>query len=111
MKLHQAVYSLLMIPLVSVAQSTDSYVCTMGDLTRRVAVERQGTAPVPCEVAYYKDSEAPGQRQALWNAQNDASYCGARAAEFVTRLEGFGWQCMAAAAQPAAANENAAAQQ
>ena len=100
-------FALLMVPLIAVAQSNDSYECTMGGLTRRVAVEREGSAPVPCEVAYYKDTEAPGQREVLWNAENDTAYCGARITEFVSRLEGLGWDCNAASAEtPAARNED-----
>lgn len=83
----------LAIPVTVVAQMNDSYTCTMGDATRRVVIEREGSAPVPCEVAYYKDTEAPGEREVLWNAQNDASYCGERSADFVSQLEGWGWQC------------------
>ena len=102
---------LFSVPLIAVAQSDPQYQCTMGELTRRVAVEREGSAPVPCEVAYYKETEAPGQREALWNAANDATYCASRATEFVARLEGLGWQCVAAGAEPGAArSEDDAAQ-
>jgi hypothetical protein len=97
MKLQTTAFALLTIPLIATAQSGDSFECMMGTLTRRVVIERQGSAAAPCEVAYYKDSEAPGERQALWNAQVDGSYCSARATEFVARLEGFGWNCVAAA--------------
>ena len=89
-------FALICVPLIAVAQSNQAYECTMGGLVRRVVVEREGSAPVPCEVAYYKDTEAPGERQALWNADNEVGYCGARASEFVSRLEGLGWQCAAA---------------
>ena len=106
MKLRLPFFALLTFPLIAVAQSADSYVCTMGELTRRVAVERSGSTPAACEVAYYKDSEAPGERQVLWNAQNDGSYCGARATEFVSQLEGWNWQCAAASMEPATTAEN-----
>lgn len=97
MKLPAFALGLLGFPLLAVAQSDERYQCTMGDLTRRVVIERQGSEPVPCDVAYYKDVEAPGERQVLWNAAVDTSYCGSRAAEFVSRLEGLGWSCVAAA--------------
>jgi hypothetical protein len=87
------VVAALSIPITAFAQSGESYECTMGSLVRRVAIEREGSAPVPCEVAYYKDSEAPGQREVLWSAQNDTAYCGARISEFVSRLGDLGWQC------------------
>jgi hypothetical protein len=107
MKSHVIVFALLAMPMIAVAQSNETHRCTMGDLVRRVSIEREGSAPVPCEVAYYKDTEAAGQRQVLWNAQNDAGYCEARRDEFVSQLEGWGWQCVAASAAPAGAgNEN-----
>jgi hypothetical protein len=99
MKLHTFFFALLTVPLIAAAQSNDSYECTMGDLVRRVSVDREGSAPVPCEVAYYKATEAPGERQVLWSAANDAGYCDARAAELVSRLEGWGWQCAEANAE------------
>ena len=99
MKLLPPFFALLALPLVAVAQSDGSYQCTMGDLVRRVVVERQGSAPVPCEVAYYKDTEASGQRQVLWSAEHDPEYCSARASEFRSKLEGMGWQCSAANAR------------
>ncbi|MGD8340510.1 MAG: hypothetical protein PVH89_06980 [Gammaproteobacteria bacterium] len=109
MKLQSFALALAMVPVIAAAQSDERYQCTMGELTRRVAIERQGDAPVPCEVAYYKDSEAPGERQVLWNAAVDTSYCGSRAAEFVSRLEGLGWSCVAAApAEESARSEDAA---
>jgi hypothetical protein len=109
MKLPTFALGLLGFPLIAVAQSDERYQCTMGDSTRRVVIERQGSEPVPCEVAYYKDNEAPGERQVLWNASVDAAYCGARAAEFVSRLEGMGWSCVAAApADEAATSEEEA---
>jgi hypothetical protein len=80
-------------PLAALAQSAASYECSLSDMTRRVVVERAGPESVPCEVAYYRVDEAPGQRQVLWSAVNEAGYCEAQAASFVERLEGFGWQC------------------
>lgn len=83
------------LPLSSLAQTAERFVCTSGDLIRRVAVENPTGGQLPCEVAYYKDSEASGVREVLWSAGNDAQYCSARTAELLDRLEGFGWQCTA----------------
>lgn len=99
MKSNTTILMLLALPLIAAAQSDQSYECTMANLVRRVAVEREGAAPVPCEVAYYKDTESSGARQVLWSAEHDPTYCGARASEFVARLEGLGWQCMATNAE------------
>lgn len=107
MKLLARTLALLAMPLIAAAQTGETYECRMGDLVRRVAVEREGAAPVPCEVAYYKDTESPGSREVLWSAGNDPAYCGARAAEFRARLEGLGWRCTASNAQASpAGNED-----
>jgi hypothetical protein len=90
-------------PIVTFAQASDSYQCTMAGLSRRVEIAREGTAPVPCEVLYFKDTEAPGQRQVLWSAANEAGYCEAQAQGFVQKLEGLGWDCTAMPGAPAPA--------
>ena len=82
--------------------------CTSGDLVRRVVVEVGDlSTALPCEVVYWKDSEAPGVRRVLWNARTDASYCDAKAAGLVDKLASAGWNCsgdgQAAAAAPAPA--------
>jgi hypothetical protein len=88
-------------PIVAFAQSTDTYQCTMSGLTRRVEIAREGDSPVPCEVLYFKDSEAPGERQVLWSAANESGYCEAQAQGFVERLEGLGWECQSTPGAPA----------
>ena len=55
---------------------------------------------LPCEVHYYKDTEAPGESQVLWSAQAQEGYCEAKTEEFVARLQGWGWSC-GASAEPA----------
>jgi hypothetical protein len=57
---------------------------------------------VPCEVHYYKDTEAPGEKQVLWTASTEAGYCAARAEEFVAKLREWGWECTAGGAESAA---------
>ena len=68
--------------------------CTSGDLVRRVIVEvgNVGTG-LPCEVVYWKDTEAPGVRRVLWNARSDAAYCDSQAAGLVDKLANAGWNC------------------
>jgi hypothetical protein len=44
-------------------------------------------------VHYYKDTEAPGERQVLWQAQNDAAYCASKTQEFIAKLTDMGWDC------------------
>jgi hypothetical protein len=76
--------------------------CTYGEMVRRVVVMSEPGASVPCEVHYFKDTEAPGEDQVLWSASSQAGYCEEKAAEMVTRLEGWGWDC-GEAAPPATA--------
>ena len=95
-------------PVSLIAQDRQDYQCTMGDLTRRVEIASEPGVAVPCEVHYYKDSEAPGEQQVLWRALNEAGYCETKAAEFVARLQEMGWQCNAASAAPVAEPVDAA---
>ena len=82
-----------MLPSISFGQDSQNFQCTQGDLQRRVEIVQEGAASVPCEVHYYKDSEAQEERQVLWRAMNESGYCESRAREFVTKLEGWGWNC------------------
>ena len=86
------------LPGLSFAQDSRNYQCSYGDLQRRVEIVSEAGLDVPCEVHYYKDSEAPDERQVLWNAQNEAGYCESRTQEFIAKLEGWGWACGGASA-------------
>ena len=93
------------VPAIAIAQAAETR-CTNGDLVRRVVVMSEPGVSVPCEVHYYKDTEAPGEDQVLWSASSQAGYCEEQAAGFVSKLEGWGWDCGAgdaAAAPPAPA--------
>jgi len=71
-------------------------VCTSGGNTRKVELISASTeAKVPCEVHYKKETEQPGHDEVLWSANNDLSYCHAKAAAFVDKLTGMGWTCTA----------------
>ncbi len=82
------------IPALAVANGGPKYECKLQDLVRRVEVvyTTPGSA-VPCEVHYYKDTEASGETQVLWTAQNEIRYCETRASGFVDKLSGWGWAC------------------
>jgi len=95
------------LPAAAWSQSDTSYQCRMGNLVRRVEIFYETGVAVPCEVQYFKDTEAPGSRAVLWNAQNESGYCEARAREFVARLEGLGWTCTAQAARAAGDDDTA----
>jgi len=49
-------------------------------------------ALLPCEVFYSKPKENVVPR-ALWQAGNIEGYCERKAAEFVVKLESWGWRC------------------
>lgn len=86
------------LPALTLAQEPQNYRCTQGDLVRRVEIFYETGVKVPCEVHYYKDTEAPGERQVLWRALNQEGYCEQKTEEFVTRLGGWGWECTRTAA-------------
>lgn len=74
-----------------VAQAS-SWICEHGNLVREIKVERTSGAPAPCQVVYDKNSEGQGS-SVLWNAQNDAAYCDAKADGLAQKLQGYGWTC------------------
>lgn len=100
-------------PAVSLGQDAGKYQCTHGDLVRRVEIYTEPGVTVPCEVHYFKDTEAPGESEVLWSAQSQEGYCEQKATDFVAQLEGWGWVCGAGDAaapepEPAAEPEEAA---
>jgi hypothetical protein len=84
---------LAMLPATLFAQEPTNYQCSLDEVTRRVEILYETGVRVPCEVHYYKDTEAPGERQVLWRAANEEGYCEAKATEFVAKLESMGWTC------------------
>lgn len=86
------------LPSVSLGQGAQNYQCEIGDLQRRVEILYEAGGAVPCEVHYYKDTEAVGERQVLWRALNEAGYCERKAQEFIAKLEDMGWSCEQAVA-------------
>ncbi len=91
------VFMALLLPAAAAAQESGKYQCTYGDMQRRVEIVTEPGVEVPCSVHYFKDTEAPGEQQVLWSADNDGSYCRTRAMEFIAKLEGWGWDCGSAA--------------
>lgn len=88
-----ALFLATILPGLVFAQGSETYQCSYGELQRRVEILHETEMSVPCEVHYYKDTEAPGERQVLWSATNDAGYCEKKAEEFISRLQGWGWDC------------------
>lgn len=87
-----------LLPGLAAAQAATSYQCTYGDLQRRVEILTEPGVSVPCEVHYYKDTEAPGEREVLWSASSEEGYCERKTEEFIGKLQGWGWSCSAGAA-------------
>jgi hypothetical protein len=82
----------LALPGLALAQGAETQ-CTYGDMVRRVVIMTEPGVSVPCEVHYFKDTEAPGEDQVLWSASQQAGYCEEKAAGLVAKLEGWGWDC------------------
>lgn len=66
--------------------------CTHADQTRVIEVVYTGEGVLPCEVHYSKDAGT----QTLWSATNVAGYCEEKAAAFVEKQQGWGWECTTA---------------
>ncbi len=107
MKSIVALFSLAL-PCLALAQDDGKYQCSYGDLTRRVEILTEPGVSVPCEVHYYKDTEAPGEKQVLWSAGSQAGYCEEKAEAFIAKLVGWGWDCGDGAAPEADADETPA---
>ncbi len=102
-----------LLPGLAIAQAPHDYQCALDNLQRRVVIFYETGVTVPCEVHYFKDTEAPGETQVLWRALNEAGYCERMADNFIGKLRDMGWSCeqgggaetATAVAEPAAAEE------
>lgn len=66
-----------------------TYVCTHDNSVRTIRVIHHNEGSMVCEVTYEKSTGT----QSLWNANSDESYCATKAADFVAKQEGWGWEC------------------
>jgi hypothetical protein len=87
--------------MLALAQTGERFECVYGDVVRRVEIVYESGVTVPCEVHYYKDTEAPGQREILWRADSQLGYCEQQTEAFISQLRGWGWRCVDFAAGPA----------
>ena len=103
-----AVLMPVMVVLANTAAASETR-CTRGDdAIRRVEIAvSDPNGDVPCEVVYWKDTEQPGVRSVLWNAQTDAAFCARKAEELVDTLKSAGWSCATAGEQPRSASRDA----
>lgn len=105
-KIMLTVLSAAALPGLSLAQDSNNFQCSHGDLQRRVEIVYETGVTVPCEVHYYKDTEAPGERTVLWRALNEEGYCESQTQQFITQLASWGWDCaQSGPAAPAEAQE------
>jgi len=88
-----AVLLAAMLPSLAFGQGSQNYQCSYGELQRRVEILYETGVTVPCEVHYYKDTEAPGERQVLWRALNETGYCERKTEGLIAKLREMGWQC------------------
>lgn len=92
---------LVVLSISATAIAADNYRCTLNGLERRVEIVYEPGRAVPCEVLYFKDTEAPGEQQVLWRAQNESGYCESKTEAFIAELRSQGWDCTSSAAEPA----------
>jgi len=65
------------------------YTCTYDGSVRTIRVLYHEEGQKVCEVTYEKSTGT----QSLWSANSDESYCADKAAEFVAKQQGWGWDC------------------
>ncbi|MCD8522457.1 MAG: hypothetical protein LRY66_14550 [Saccharospirillaceae bacterium] len=90
-----------LLPLISAAvipaaqaDSGTRTLCSHGNQTRIIEVKYTGEGQIPCEVHYTKETGS----QVLWSAQTEGGYCEQKAAEFIEKQRGWGWECETTAA-------------
>ena len=81
--------SLLLVPIAATAVENQRTTCHHGDQTRVIELVYPTGQMLPCEVHYTKN----GTTEVLWNAQNETRYCESKAAEFIEKQRGWGWNC------------------
>jgi hypothetical protein len=81
---------IMMLPILPA--SAASWICGNGEILREISIKRETTNAAPCSVIYDKDIEGAGIK-VLWSAQNDGSYCDAKADGLAEKLSGLGWAC------------------
>ncbi|MDX1678647.1 hypothetical protein [Arsukibacterium sp.] len=64
--------------------------CQLGDTVRIIKVVYPQGGLLPCEVHYTKN----GTTSVLWQASNEAGYCEQRAADFIEKQRGWGFECV-----------------
>ncbi len=73
----------------ALAMENQKTVCSQGISQRIIEIVYPGEGEAPCEVHYTKDTGS----QVLWSAQQEVGYCEEKAAAFIEKQRGWGWQC------------------
>lgn len=82
----------------SLAVDNHTTLCVFGGNERKIEIVYPEGTELPCEVQYTKN----GEMSVLWNAKGEIGYCEAKAAEFVEKQQGWGWECNNVSAVPEA---------
>lgn len=69
------------------------YTCERNNVIRRIEINYETQALLPCTVNYYKHDEAPSDPKTLWTATETAGFCQNKADELVGKLINWGWIC------------------
>lgn len=88
-------YLIFLIALISssaIAVENQATICTNGDNERKIEVVYPEGSETPCQVEYTKDTGT----QTLWRSESETGYCEEKAAAFVEKQMGWGWECDAA---------------
>lgn len=83
---------LLVTPKSHPAIDDKLYICDLKGAERAVEVNYAKRPPLPCEVAYHRESK--GQEDvSMWQAKYDAGFCEEKAARILSNLKNDGWSC------------------
>ena len=87
-----SVFSLIGSTAAYAEQVTDQYICSAGNLQRKVElVYENRIGQVPCRIRQSIRAQAP---ETLWRAQFQAEFCTSQIKTFVQKLESGGYQCV-----------------
>ena len=96
MKLLASTFSVLIGLSAFIAQSEQllEVACAQGSTIRTVQITywNEGGRPL-CRVMYRKPSERPGFMHVIWTGRDVSDTCERKAAVFLDKLRGWGWNC------------------
>ncbi|CAA0116072.1 Uncharacterised protein [BD1-7 clade bacterium] len=96
-----SVVTLFGVAALSVQASAENWLCSHTNTNDQRTINiiyHNPPSHVPCEVVYTK----AGTTTTLWRANNQSGYCENKAAAFVAKQKGWGWQCRERSSTPPA---------